>query len=91
MIEFTSTNEDVGVQLFLGLLRRDTGKCFAPHGRQIFEATAAARLFRQGRADPLLLLKRAATAFQLLLLIAVVLLTSAVVAVARRNVKPLRV
>jgi hypothetical protein len=34
---------------------------------------------------------RAATAFQPLLLIAVVLLTSAVVAVARRNVKPLRV
>jgi hypothetical protein len=91
MIEFTSTNEDVGVQLFLGLLRLGTGKRFTPHGRQIFEATAAVRLFRQGRADLLLLLKRAATACQPLLLIVVVLLSSAVVAVARRSVQPLRV
>jgi hypothetical protein len=88
IIEFTSTNEEVGVQLFLGAVRWETVKFFTPHGRQIFEATAAVRLFRQGGAD--LLLERAATAFRPLLFLAV-LFTSAVVAVTLRSVQALRV
>jgi hypothetical protein len=75
IIEFTSMNEDVGVRL--------------SHGRQIFEATAAVRLFRRGDAD--LLLGRAATTFRPLLLLAVLLSTSAIVAVTLRSVQALRV
>jgi hypothetical protein len=89
IIEFTSTNENVGVLLFLCAVRWETVKFCTPHGRQIFEASAVVRLFRQGGAD--LLLERAATTFRPLLLLAVLLLTRAIVAVTLRSVQPLRV
>ena len=89
IIEFTSANEDVGVQLFLGAVRWETVKFFALHGRQIFEATSAVRLFRHGCAH--LLFERAVTTFRRLLFLAVLLFTSAVVAVTLRSLQALRV
>lgn len=89
IIEVTSTNENVGVLLFLGAVRWETVKFCKPHGRQIFEASAVVRSFRQGGAD--LLLERAATTFRPLLLLAVLLFTSTIVAVTLRSVQALRV
>lgn len=55
IIEFNSTDEDVGVQFFLDVDSWKNVKVFSPRGKQIFEATATANLLRQGGGTELFL------------------------------------
>ena len=55
IIEFNSTDEDVGVQFFLDVDTWKNVKVFNPRGKAIFEATATANLLRQGGGTELFL------------------------------------
>ncbi|HSD74960.1 MAG TPA: hypothetical protein VLB75_09340 [Steroidobacteraceae bacterium] len=55
IIEFNSTDEDVGVQFFIDAEDWKSVQIFNPRGKQIFEATATGKLLRQGGASELFL------------------------------------
>jgi hypothetical protein len=53
IIEFNSTDEDIGVQFFLDVDTWKTVRILNPRGQQIFEASTKANLLRQGGATEL--------------------------------------
>lgn len=55
IIEFNSTDEDIGVQFFLDVDSWKTVKILNPRGQKIFDAAASANLLRQGGGTELFL------------------------------------
>jgi hypothetical protein len=55
IIEFNSTDEDIGVQFFLDVDSWKTVKVLNPRGQKIFDAAASANLLRQGGGTELFL------------------------------------
>jgi len=55
IIEFNSTDEDIGVQFFLDVDSWKTVKVLNPRGQKVFDATASANLLRQGGGTELFL------------------------------------
>jgi hypothetical protein len=53
IVEFNSTDEDIGVQFFLDVDTWKTVRILNPRGQQIFEASTKANLLRQGGATEL--------------------------------------
>jgi hypothetical protein len=55
IIEFNSTDEDIGVQFFLDVDTWKTVRILNPRGQKIFDASASANLLRQGGGTELFL------------------------------------
>jgi hypothetical protein len=55
IIEFNSTDEDIGIQFFVDVDSWKLLQIFDPRGKQIFEATATSKLRRQGGGTELFL------------------------------------